>query len=118
MKAPCKKCGKMFERATKFCMICDDCWTQSRKDSQRKPFHALKTCPICCEHIQTKDSRIHIQKRDRSRKLYGEGNSSKSLGMYHTSCWEKYILPKIEKLLTKDKVQSWINNLKPLECTS
>ena len=115
MKAPCTKCGKMFERATKYCKICDKCWTDSRKVGPKKPFHALKTCSICCENIKTDEPRIQIQKRSASRKTYSHGNKMNSMGTYHAACWDNYIMPKIEKLLVKDKVKAWLNNLKPLE---
>ena len=115
MKAPCTKCGQMFERATRYCKFCDNCWMASRKRGPRKPFHGFKACPICCKLILPAEPRLMISKRLCSSEACQRGKPTTAVGLYHLSCWENYILPKIEKLLVKNKVLAWQTHLKPLD---
>lgn len=107
MKAPCKKCGKMFERHARYCMLCDDCWKNSRK-GPNKPFSALKTCPICSELILKDDVTINIVK---TTPVKTNKKDRKSIGRYHFSCWEKNMPTKIKKTINKNRLSSWVNHL-------
>lgn len=102
----------MFERATKYCKICDKCWTDSRKVGPKRPFKGHKTCPICSEPMLPTESKMHMVQKDPPGKLVFHHCKDTQLGQYHLSCWDRVISPKIKKLLDTDKKLALENYLK------
>jgi len=111
MKAPCRKCGKMFERATRYCKICDKCWTLSRKAGPKNPFPGYKACPICSKLIYPAEKRMHLVGQEPPSKLVFHNSKDTQLGLYHLGCWNRVIAPKIQRLLNADKKLTLNNHL-------